>query len=52
MEKRKCPPLQYEKPHMEIVEIVSSNVLLQTSSGQSGQGNMPPTDNNNKDFDW
>ena len=49
---KKCPPLQYEKPQMEIIKIVSLNVMLQTSPGQSGQGNLPPTNNNNNDFDW
>jgi len=51
--KKITPPRHhYEKPQMVVVEIVSSSVLLQTSPGQNGQGNLPPTGNNNSDFDW
>lgn len=52
METKKNYPPQYEKPHMEIIEIVNSSVLLQTSPGQDPQSCLPPTSNNNNDFDW
>ena len=50
--KKITPPLHYEKPQMEMIKLVSSSIILQTSPGQNGQGNLPPTGNNNSDFDW
>ena len=51
MNKQITPP-QYEKPQVEIIELVSSNIMQQTSPGQDPQSTLPLTDNNNIDFDW
>lgn len=50
MKKNENHPPHYEKPHMEVIKILSFSPLLQASQG--GQGNIPPTPNNNNDFDW
>ncbi len=52
MNKQITPPPQYEKPQVEIIELVSSNIMQQTSPGQDPQSTLPPTGNNNNDFDW
>ena len=51
---KKYPPRSehYDRPRMEIIEIVPYYSLLQTSPGQDGQGVIPPTPNNNSDNDW
>ena len=51
---KKYPPRSehYDRPRMKIIEIFPYYSLLQMSSGQDGQGVIPPTPNNNSDNDW
>ena len=50
MYKRYNPTSLYEKPKIEVIEIENTATLLQAS--QTGQGVLPPTENNNSDNDW
>lgn len=48
MEKEKG---KYTPPKMQIIEIKQFASILTTSPG-NGQGNQPPTSNDNSDNDW
>ena len=41
---------KYTPPRTQIIEIKQFASILTTSPG--GEGNLPPTTNDNTDFDW
>lgn len=49
MEKEKG---KYTPPSTQIIEIKQFALILMTSPGNGGSGNIPPTNNDNNDNDW